>query len=64
MNLPPRSGSVARSSSTRARAPDSDRASAPVHAPDSDALPVPVVPAEWMRPQCGCCGGTGLWPPL
>eukprot|EP00966_Prymnesium_polylepis_P177706 4115196-Prymnesium_polylepis.1 len=63
MNLPPRSGSAARSSSTRARAPDSGCASAPVHAPDSDALPVPVVPAEWMRPHCRCCGGDGTFAP-
>eukprot|EP00966_Prymnesium_polylepis_P216989 5022115-Prymnesium_polylepis.1 len=40
MNLPPRSGSAARSSSAQARAPDSDRAPALVHTPD-----YPVVPA-------------------
>eukprot|EP00966_Prymnesium_polylepis_P298178 6890216-Prymnesium_polylepis.1 len=63
MNLPPRSGSAARGSSTRARAPDSDCASAPAHASDSDDLSAPVVPAE-RKPHCTCCGGTGLSPPL
>ena len=62
MNLPPRSGSAARSSSVQAHASDSDRASAPARVSDSDALHVPVAPAG--RPQCQCCGGTGLSPPL
>ena len=60
MNLPPRAASASRA----ARAPAHTRSpDAPVHAPDSDTLPAPVAPAEWMRPQCECCGGTGLSPP-
>ena len=64
MNLPPRSGSAARGSSARARASDSDCASAPARAVDSGDLPAPAVPAERGRPHCTCCGGTGLSPPL
>ena len=59
-SMPPRAASASRAAraSTRARSPD-----APAHAPDSATLPVPVVPAEGMRPQRECCGGTGLSPP-
>ena len=60
MNMPPRAASASRAAraTAHARSPD-----APTHAPDSATLPAPVVPAEGMRPQCECCGGTGLSPP-